>query len=218
MDSEAGNPITCMTQRDESLGRSSWGMQPRSEIAAPKRRYETRCRPSRGTAWLRGSMVRQIKVNLALREIPPLSPNISLHSRAWKPGYRGQHVSWRHPLDSPAGTHAHWRGACESSTVHCLGTVELGTGQRHLPCTRVGFRRARIGAYVITTYTSLQKSFCWNVGELWCDVKGCSRPMHTKAVGAVIVLRGRESLPHGEGPQSVGISMQTTHNIGELYL
>jgi hypothetical protein len=43
-----------------------------------------------------------------------------------------------------------------------------------------------------------------NVGGCHWDAKACSPPMPGDSVGAVIVVRGRESRPHGEGRQSVG--------------
>src|SRR5690348_12749360 len=43
-----------------------------------------------------------------------------------------------------------------------------------------------------------------NMGDLPWDAKASSLPMPTVGVGAAIVVRGRESWPHGEGRQSVG--------------
>jgi hypothetical protein len=42
-----------------------------------------------------------------------------------------------------------------------------------------------------------------NVGGLYRDVKVSSLPMTGISVGAVIVVRGWESQPQGEGPQEI---------------
>jgi hypothetical protein len=50
----------------------------------------------------------------------------------------------------------------------------------------------------------LVESISVNVGGFYPDVKASSRPMSGRGVGAAIVVRGWESQPQGEGPQSVG--------------
>jgi len=45
-----------------------------------------------------------------------------------------------------------------------------------------------------------------NMGSSLRNVKAGSQPMSRASVGATIVVRDRESLPHGEGSQSVGTS------------
>ena len=44
-----------------------------------------------------------------------------------------------------------------------------------------------------------------NVGDSYQNVKASSQPMAGKRVGAVIVVGGWESQPHGEGRQEVNI-------------
>jgi hypothetical protein len=53
----------------------------------------------------------------------------------------------------------------------------------------------------------LAESILVNVGGRYQDAKVSSPQMLDSGVGAVIVVRGWESQPQGEGPQSVGISM-----------
>jgi len=52
----------------------------------------------------------------------------------------------------------------------------------------------------------LVESISMNVGGPCQGAKASSPPIPDKGVGAAIVVRGWESQPHGEGPQSVGIS------------
>jgi hypothetical protein len=47
------------------------------------------------------------------------------------------------------------------------------------------------------------ESINMNVGGLYRDVKVSSLPMTGISVGAVIVVRGWESQPQGEGPQEI---------------
>ena len=59
----------------------------------------------------------------------------------------------------------------------------------------------------------LVESIHVNVGGSPLNVKVSSLPMSVESVGAVIVVRDRESLSHGEGPQPVGIPMQTNQML-----
>ena len=49
------------------------------------------------------------------------------------------------------------------------------------------------------------ESIYMNVGDSYQNVKASSQPMTGKRVGAVIVVGGWESQPHGEGRQEVNI-------------
>lgn len=59
----------------------------------------------------------------------------------------------------------------------------------------------------------LVESIHVNVGGPPLNAKVSSLPMSVEGVGAVIVVRDRENLSHGEGPQPVGIPTQTNQML-----
>lgn len=75
-----------------------------------------------------------------------------------------------------------------------------------VPCRRSGYREEREGLCRNRHLIHLAESILGNVGDSRWDAKASSPPMPIVSVGAAIVLRGWESQPHGEGPQSVGTS------------
>lgn len=141
-------------------------------------------------------MVSPNKANVDLREMSPL-PRNTLHSCGVKDhsntgqrasqlavliptGYRGWLLHFTNPKVSAGYLNypADARDSAKSGTGH--------KGNRHL-------------RYLVE-FISV------NVGGLRQNAKVSSPPMSGASVGAVIVVRGWESQPHGEGPQFVGTS------------
>jgi hypothetical protein len=84
------------------------------------------------------------------------------------------------------------------------GTAVGRIGHTCLPRCRSGFRRARHGSEANRRLNHLAESVIVNVGGRSGDAKASSPPTPSVGVGAAVVVRGRESRPHGEGRQSVG--------------
>jgi hypothetical protein len=161
---------------------------------------EARGRPPRRQAWLRGSRGSASKAGFDLGEISPLPRNI-LHPCGGKAhGATGQRTSRRRRPET-----AGYRGWSRPHTSPKDGTGDLaypvpvrdsaarGLGQRdnrHLP--------------------DLAEFLFVNGGGLRQKAKVSSPPRSGASVGAVIVVRGWESQPQGEGPQSVGLPAQST--------
>jgi hypothetical protein len=91
-----------------------------------------------------------------------------------------------------------------------LTATKDGAGSPRLPSLRSGFRKERIGSVISHRLRDSAKSVYVNVGGSGMDAKVSSPPMTCQSVGGVIVLGGRESRPHGEGRQLVGISTQNS--------
>jgi len=94
------------------------------------------------------------------------------------------YLSWTHTTTSPKVSTGHLQ-----YPVDVRDSAKSGLGQsdnHHLHC--------------------LVESISVNVGGPQQNAKASSLPMSVEGVGAAIVVRGWESQPHGEGPQSVGIS------------
>jgi hypothetical protein len=66
--------------------------------------------------------------------------------------------------------------------------------------------KSGIGRLVTSTYVVAFEYIHTNVGDLSQDAKVNRPPMPASGVGAIIVVRGWESQPHGEGWQPVGKS------------
>jgi hypothetical protein len=131
-------------------------------------------------------MVSSNKAGLDLRESVPMSHSASTRQRASQevlqiqPDFRG----WLSTHTSPKDSTDHL-----SYSVDARDTATSGNGSndnRHL--------------------NYLVESISVNVGGSHRNVKASSLPMTDESVGAVIVVRGWENQPHGEGPQFVGIS------------
>jgi hypothetical protein len=84
-------------------------------------------------------------------------------------------------------------------------------GQPVLPSDRLGFREERLGSSINPHLRASAEYITVNVGGP-CG-EGSSPPMKHMGVGGAIVLGGRESRPHGEGRQLVGISTQNNRML-----
>jgi hypothetical protein len=82
-----------------------------------------------------------------------------------------------------------------------------------LPSDWSGYREERDWSVISHHLHTSVKYIVVNVGGSGMDVKVSSPPMTYQSVGGVIVLRGRESRPHGEGRQLVGISTQNSRML-----
>jgi hypothetical protein len=86
-------------------------------------------------------------------------------------------------------------------------------GQPELPPDRSGFRDERLGSPKSHHLHMSVECTVVNVGGLGVNDKVSSPPMTYQGVGGVIVLGGRESRPHGEGRQLVGIPKQNNRML-----
>src|SRR5262249_41935124 len=134
-----------------------------------------------------------------LRESDPPSRN-TLHSQ-------------RVPLDTREGerTYSFRSGGAKLPRLVKLTDEPQRSQPDHL-CYPVGARdtaESGMGCRVNRHLHSLAESVSVNVGGSSQNVKVSSLSRSATNVGAAIVVRGWESQPHGEGPQSGGISAQT---------
>jgi hypothetical protein len=79
-----------------------------------------------------------------------------------------------------------------------------------LPCWRLGNRKERELVMGQTVPTAFCRVHLHERGKLPQNGKECSPPRSGVSGGAVIVVRGRESLLHGEGPQLFDVPMLIT--------
>jgi hypothetical protein len=131
------------------LGRSVQGMHPGGERAAPERPGETRCKPSRGRAWLRKSMVSKRSDERPTGNLP--LPRHILHTWHETPGLRGSDCIQCVQKDD--------RGlefACPSHKG-CQRLLEL-------PSDQSGYREERDGSWVSHHLTTFVESIAMNVG------------------------------------------------------
>jgi hypothetical protein len=68
----------------------------------------------------------------------------------------------------------------------------------------------RLGCRETGTYVTTLECIISNAGSGRGDVKAGSPPMPHDRGGAAVVVRGRESRPHGEGRQFVGKFLSST--------
>jgi hypothetical protein len=141
-------------------------------------------------------MVSSTKADFDLRENTPL-PRNTLHiweivasdirgsERAWKASpYPTGYQDWLDHLTSPkvSASNPNYLADARDTVKNGMGRVD----NRHL--------------------NYLAEFISVNVGDSCQNAKVSSPPMTDRRVGAVIVVRGWESQPQGEGPQSVGSS------------
>jgi hypothetical protein len=159
---------------------------------------EARCRPPRRQAWLRGSMVSASKAGFDLREISPL-PRNTLHTCGVKAhGSTGRRTSLMRP--DTAG----YRGWARTHP-----SPKDGTGNLHYPVPVRDSAASGLGHRDNRHLPYLAEFIFVNVGGLRQTAKVSSPPRSGASGGAVIVVRGWESQPQGEGPQSVGNPAQS---------
>jgi len=140
-------------------------------------------------------MVSSNKAGLDLREILPLSRNI-LHGQDWTPGYTRQRASQE--VFEPQPDFRGW-SFCDTSPKDSADYLSYSADARDTAKSGNWSADNRHLNYLV-------ESIFVNVGGSYQDVKASSLPMTDWSVGAVIVVRGWESQPHGEGPQFVGTS------------
>jgi hypothetical protein len=144
-------------------------------------------------------MVNSNKAGLDLRESPPLPHSACLRQRASQkvPSIQSDFRGWLLFFTSQ-----------KDSTDY----LSYSVGARDTATSGIGLIDNRHLNYLV-------ESISVNVGDSRQNAKASSLPMTDGRVGAVIVVRGWESQPHGEGPQSVGTSNAkvTECQHGELY-
>jgi len=141
-------------------------------------------------------MVSPNKANFDLRETPPLSRNI-LHSCGIRDhGTTGQRTSQKSPRDMTG-----YRCRLITFTGKKVSTSNL----IYLVDVRDS-AKSGLGRIGNRHLNYLVESIPVNVGGPCQGAKASSPPIPNKDVGAATVVRGWESQPQGEGPQSVGIS------------
>jgi hypothetical protein len=84
-------------------------------------------------------------------------------------------------------------------------------GQPEIPSDQSGFHEEWHGSIISHRLSVPAECIIVNVGGPYGE--GSSPPMKRMGVGGVIVLGGRESRPHGEGRQLVGISKQNSRML-----
>jgi len=143
-------------------------------------------------------MVSSNKADFDLRESSPLSRNTLHNCGVEDHGTTGQRTDWKllratTSLRSWLSASASTKAAMSNLTylIDVRDSVKNGSG--HIDNRHLHY---------------FAKSISVNVGGSQQNAKASSLPMTTESVGAVIVVRGWESQPHGEGPQFVGTPMQ----------
>lgn len=125
------------------------------------------------------------------RENEPLSRN-TLHTLLESTRQRTNPAALRYPM-----------GFRDWSLGHT--NPKVGAGHLIYPVSVRDTAKSRIGCRDNCHLNYLVKFIIVNVGGLHRDAKASSPPMPVVSVGAAIVVRGWESQPLGEGPQSAGI-------------
>jgi hypothetical protein len=165
-----------------------------------------RCRPPRSQAWLRSHMVSSNEVSFNLREKFPLSRNILHTCEVTAYGFTRQRTSLkatRTPIDYRD------RLAINADQKVLAGYLDYPANVRDTAKSGMGYSDNRhLSDFVEFIFV--------NVGGLLAEVS--SPPMKQASVGAAVVVRGWESQPHGEGPQSVGIPKQNSQMLTQRNL
>jgi hypothetical protein len=133
---------------------------------------ETRCRPSRRGAWLRGHMVSSPEADCNLREMAPLPRNI-LHSLASPVRIPGAATERHNGLPRLVSQSYHASKARQGTCLHCR---------------RSGYHEEWDGLSDNRHLNDLAEFIIVNVGDPVNDVKESGPPMHSWGVSVVIVL------------------------------
>jgi hypothetical protein len=144
-------------------------------------------------------MVSPNEANFDLREIEPMSRNI-LHTEVWKATHTGQRTNQR--IVVCINGCQDWRPASTSPKV--------STGYLNYPVDVRDTAKSGMGRAGNRRLNYLVEFIFVNVGDPHRDAKASSLPMSGVGVGGVIVVRGWENQPQGEGRQLFGISTQST--------
>jgi len=160
------------------------------EIADPERPCEARGRPPKGEAWLSGDMVSQTNRVSTFGKALPLRAILCLPRKRGDARRRPRERTLRGPIRHP-GDHFVVRWMCAGPP---------GLSQHHGREPAV----SRSGCRETGTYVTTLECIISNAGSGHRDAKAGSPPMPGDRGGAAVVVRGRESRPHGEGRQFVG--------------
>jgi len=87
-----------------------------------------------------------------------------------------------------------------------ITSLKVSSGNLSYPDDARDSAKSGLGCARNHHLNDLVESISVNVGGPSQGAKASSQPIPDSGVGAAIVVRGWESQPHGEGPQSVGIS------------
>jgi hypothetical protein len=182
-------------------GVASGGCKPEVKKLPLKSTGEARCKPPRGRAWLKDRMVSENEAGFNLRETFPL-PRNTLHSlevmAQADTGQRSHPMSSMHLKDDRG-----WTG-------HGASPKDV-RGHLKYPLTDRDTAKSGMGWATNRHLHDLAESVTMNVGGWLAEVS--SPPMKQASVGGPIVVRGRESRPHGKGGQLVRISTQNNRML-----
>jgi len=158
---------------------------------------ETRGRPSRCRAWLRGNRVSATEADFDLREIRPLPRNILPICGVEDHGTTGQRANLKLGVLATG-----CRGWLVLPTSPKVSTANLiySVDARDTAKSGIGHLDNRHLHY-------LAESFSVNVGGSHQNGKASSRPRSAESVGGVIVVGARESRAHGEGHQEFNVPL-----------
>jgi hypothetical protein len=140
-------------------------------------------------------MVSPNEASLDLREITPLSRN-NLHTAACETTDTGQRTSQK--MSSISTDYQDWSGIDTSPKV-LADHLNYPANVRDTAKSGIGCSGNRHLNYLV-------EFIFVNVGGSDWNVKESSPLMTGRSVGGVIVVGGRESLPHGEGRQGINVS------------
>ena len=149
-------------------------------------------------------MVSPNEGSLNLRKTPSLQ-RIILHSHRMEIISRADGFTGQRPNPN---AHAYQRDY-RSWSVSCA-SPKVDIGHLIYPISGRDSAESGLGCMGNPHLSCLAESNFVNVGDSQPDAKASSPPMTTVSVGAAIVVRGWESQPPGEGPQSVGIPAQNS--------
>jgi hypothetical protein len=147
-------------------------------------------------------MVSTNKVGFNLRESPPLSRNM-LHNQAGTLVETGQRTNQKTCIAS-----TDFRGW----SFWCTSQKE-SAGNLNYPVDVRDTAKSGTGCHDNHYLNYLVEFIFVNVGGSYGNAKVSSLPMSGMSVGGPIVVRGRESLPHGEGDQLFGIPTQSNQML-----
>ena len=178
-----------MSGRPRAVGPKRRPMPGVRERAGPERPHEVRNRPPRGGAWLSGDTVsRTNRVStFGKQKTPP-------RNTLFTPGVMTRVAAGRRPRGSvPCTTLPDTHRIISSSEACAAGHLNLPRRDGREPA------ESRLGCPETGTYVTTLECISSNAGSGHGDAKAGSRPTPRGRGGAAVVVRGRESRPHGAG-------------------
>jgi hypothetical protein len=152
-------------------------------------------------------MVSPNEANLDLRERFPLSRNILHTCEVTAYGSTGQRTSQK----SVHATTDYQDWLFQSTNL------KVSTGHLNYPVDVRDTAKSGMGRLGNRHLSYLVEFISVNVGGSYSDAKASSLPMPDRSVGGVIVLRGRESRPQGEGRQGINIFLLESSNESDEF-